>query len=213
MKRLTKISLTVAISGMVMLFKGSSPLVTTAIAQSQNTPQQQPAESTRDAPPALRAHEIGAHVQHLAVADARVRRHRPRRPGRAAMAGQNRLRVPTSGVGARRSARRGCRTGLSAHDYAPKRAMERFWRTSGRSVQPGSALWFSPGTRRAVPDLGAAVRQLPVSSRRSTECASSRRRRSASIGQGNVSSWPSLVSTAAEERGAIDIAPTRSAIG
>jgi len=51
MKRLTKISLTVAISGMVLLFKGSSPLVTTAIAQSQNTPQQQPAESTRDAPP------------------------------------------------------------------------------------------------------------------------------------------------------------------
>src|SRR4029078_13481424 len=51
MKRLTKISLTVAISGMVLLFKGSSPLVTTAIAQSQNTPQQQRTEPTRDAPP------------------------------------------------------------------------------------------------------------------------------------------------------------------
>ena len=51
MKRLTKAGLAVAIAGMVLLLKGSSPLVTTAIAQSQNNPQQQAEESTRDAPP------------------------------------------------------------------------------------------------------------------------------------------------------------------
>jgi len=51
MKRLTKVGLAVAIAGMVLLLKGSSPLVTTAIAQGQNNPQQQAQESTRDAPP------------------------------------------------------------------------------------------------------------------------------------------------------------------
>ena len=51
MKRLTKIGLAVAIAAMVLLLKESSPLVTTAIAQSQNNPQQQAEESTRDAPP------------------------------------------------------------------------------------------------------------------------------------------------------------------
>ena len=40
MKRLTKVGLAVAIAGMVLLLKGSSPLVTTAIAQGQNNPQQ-----------------------------------------------------------------------------------------------------------------------------------------------------------------------------
>ena len=48
MKRLTKTSLTVAILGMVLSLKGSSPFVTMAIAQSQ---QQKAEESTRDAPP------------------------------------------------------------------------------------------------------------------------------------------------------------------
>jgi uncharacterized repeat protein (TIGR01451 family) len=51
MKRLTKVGLAVAIAGIVLLLKGSSPLVTTAIAQGQNNPQQQAQESTRDAPP------------------------------------------------------------------------------------------------------------------------------------------------------------------
>src|SRR5262245_14979017 len=51
MKRLTKTGLTVAIVGTVLLLKGSSPFVTTAIAQSQAKPQQQTPESTRDAPP------------------------------------------------------------------------------------------------------------------------------------------------------------------
>ena len=51
MKRLTKVGLAVAIAGMVLLLKGSLPLVTTAIAQGQNNPQQQAQESTRDAPP------------------------------------------------------------------------------------------------------------------------------------------------------------------
>ena len=51
MKRLTKIGLAVAIAGLVLLLKESSPLVTTATAQTQNKAQQQPKESTRDAPP------------------------------------------------------------------------------------------------------------------------------------------------------------------
>ena len=51
MKRLTKVGLAVAIAGMVLLLKGSSPLVTMAIAQGQNNPQQKAEESTRDAPP------------------------------------------------------------------------------------------------------------------------------------------------------------------
>jgi len=51
MKRLTKVGLAVAIAGMVLLLKGSSPLVTTAIAQGQTNPQPQAQESTRDAPP------------------------------------------------------------------------------------------------------------------------------------------------------------------
>ena len=51
MKRLTKAGLTVAIAGLVLLLKGSSPLVTSAIAQNQNNPQQRAEESTRDAPP------------------------------------------------------------------------------------------------------------------------------------------------------------------
>jgi uncharacterized repeat protein (TIGR01451 family) len=51
MKRLTKVGLAVAIIGMILLLKGSSPLVTTAIAQGQANTQQQAKESTRDAPP------------------------------------------------------------------------------------------------------------------------------------------------------------------
>jgi uncharacterized repeat protein (TIGR01451 family) len=51
MKRLTRVGLAVAIAGMILLLKGSSPLVTTAIAQGQNNPQQRAQESTRDAPP------------------------------------------------------------------------------------------------------------------------------------------------------------------
>ena len=51
MKRLTTVGLAVAIGGLVFLFKGSSPLVTMAIAQGQNNPQRQAEESTRDAPP------------------------------------------------------------------------------------------------------------------------------------------------------------------
>jgi uncharacterized repeat protein (TIGR01451 family) len=53
MKRLTKAGLAVLIAGLVLLLKGSSPLVTTATAQTQNKAQQQPKESTRDAPPDL----------------------------------------------------------------------------------------------------------------------------------------------------------------
>src|SRR5215471_2288438 len=51
MKRLTKTGLAVTIAGTVLLLRGSSPLVTTAIAQSQNNPRQKGEESTRDAPP------------------------------------------------------------------------------------------------------------------------------------------------------------------
>ena len=51
MKRLTKIGLTVAIVGILLSLKGSSPFVTTAVAQSQSNPQQKAEESTRDAPP------------------------------------------------------------------------------------------------------------------------------------------------------------------
>src|SRR5262245_33876642 len=51
MKRLTKTSLAVTIAGMILLLKGSSPLVTTANAQGQNNPRQKAEESTRDAPP------------------------------------------------------------------------------------------------------------------------------------------------------------------
>src|SRR5581483_8642906 len=51
MERLTKAGLAVAIAGMALLLKGSSPFVTTAIAQGQNNPQQKAEESTRDAPP------------------------------------------------------------------------------------------------------------------------------------------------------------------
>ena len=51
MKRLTKVGLTVAIVGILLSLKGSSPFVTTAIAQSQSNPQQKAEESTRDAPP------------------------------------------------------------------------------------------------------------------------------------------------------------------
>ena len=51
MKRLTQAGLAVLIAGLVLLLKGSSPLVTTATAQTQNKAQQQAKESTRDAPP------------------------------------------------------------------------------------------------------------------------------------------------------------------
>jgi len=51
MKRLTKTGLALTIAGTVLLLRGSSPLVTTAIAQSQNNPRQKGEESTRDAPP------------------------------------------------------------------------------------------------------------------------------------------------------------------
>jgi hypothetical protein len=51
MKRLTKVGLAIAIAGMILLLKGSSPLVTTAIAQGQNSQQRRAQESTRDAPP------------------------------------------------------------------------------------------------------------------------------------------------------------------
>ena len=53
MKRLTQAGLAVLIAGLVLLLKGSSPLVTTATAQTQNKAQQQEKESTRDAPPDL----------------------------------------------------------------------------------------------------------------------------------------------------------------
>lgn len=51
MTRLTKAGLALLIAGLVCLLKGSSPLVTTAIAQGRNNAQQQARESTRDAPP------------------------------------------------------------------------------------------------------------------------------------------------------------------
>ena len=51
MKKLTQAGLAVLIAGLVLLLKGSSPLVTTATAQTQNKAQQQAKESTRDAPP------------------------------------------------------------------------------------------------------------------------------------------------------------------
>jgi uncharacterized repeat protein (TIGR01451 family) len=51
MKRLTNAGLTVAIAGTLLLFKGSSPFVTTAIAQTQSNARQKGQESTRDAPP------------------------------------------------------------------------------------------------------------------------------------------------------------------
>ena len=53
MKRLTQVGLAVLIAGLVLLLKGSSPLVTTATAQTQNKAHQQAEESTRDAPPDL----------------------------------------------------------------------------------------------------------------------------------------------------------------
>jgi uncharacterized repeat protein (TIGR01451 family) len=53
MKRLTQAGLAILIAGLVLLLKGSSPLVTTATAQTQNKAQQQAKESTRDAPPDL----------------------------------------------------------------------------------------------------------------------------------------------------------------
>ena len=51
MKKLTQAGLAVLIAGLVLLLKGSSPLVTTATAQTQNKAQPQAKESTRDAPP------------------------------------------------------------------------------------------------------------------------------------------------------------------
>jgi hypothetical protein len=51
MKRLTQVGLAVLIAGLVLLLKGSSPLVTTATAQTQNRAQQRAEESARSAPP------------------------------------------------------------------------------------------------------------------------------------------------------------------
>ena len=51
MTRLTKAGLALFIAGLVCVLRGSSPLVTTAIAQGRNNAQQQARESTRDAPP------------------------------------------------------------------------------------------------------------------------------------------------------------------
>ena len=53
MKRLTQVGSAVLIAGLVLLLKGSSPLATTATAQTQNKAHQQAEESTRDAPPDL----------------------------------------------------------------------------------------------------------------------------------------------------------------
>ena len=53
MKRLTRTSLIVAIAGVLFSLRGSSPFVTTAIAQTQSKRQQKAEESTRDAPPDL----------------------------------------------------------------------------------------------------------------------------------------------------------------
>jgi hypothetical protein len=51
MTRLTKVGLALLIADLVCLLKGSSPLVTTVIAQGRNNAQQRAQESTRDAPP------------------------------------------------------------------------------------------------------------------------------------------------------------------
>jgi len=53
MMRLTQLGLAILIAGLVLLLKGSSPLVTAAIAKTQNNAQGQAADpqSTRDAPP------------------------------------------------------------------------------------------------------------------------------------------------------------------
>jgi hypothetical protein len=51
MIRLRQVGLALLIAGLVLLQKGSSPLVTTAAAQGQNNAKQQAQESTRDAPP------------------------------------------------------------------------------------------------------------------------------------------------------------------
>jgi hypothetical protein len=53
MKRLTQVGLAVLIAGFVLLLKGSSPLVTTATAQTQNKAQQQAEDLARSAPPDL----------------------------------------------------------------------------------------------------------------------------------------------------------------
>src|SRR5205807_3175327 len=53
MIRLTQLALAVLIAGLILLLKGSSPLVTTAAAKTRANAQEkaQDAESTRDAPP------------------------------------------------------------------------------------------------------------------------------------------------------------------
>jgi hypothetical protein len=51
MMRLTRLGLTLVIAGLILLLKGSSPLVATATAQGQNNAKQRAEESTRDAPP------------------------------------------------------------------------------------------------------------------------------------------------------------------
>ena len=51
MKKLTNAGLTLTIVGMLLLLKGSSPFVTTAMAQTQSNARQKGQESTRDAPP------------------------------------------------------------------------------------------------------------------------------------------------------------------
>ena len=51
MTRLRQVGLALLIAGLVLLQKGSSPLVTTAAAQGPNNAKQQAQESTRDAPP------------------------------------------------------------------------------------------------------------------------------------------------------------------
>src|SRR4051812_11186968 len=53
MQTLTQVGLAVLIAILALLLKGSSPLVTTATAQTQNKAHQQAEESTRDAPPDL----------------------------------------------------------------------------------------------------------------------------------------------------------------
>src|SRR5262249_4305232 len=54
MTRLTQAGLVLLITGLIFSLKGSSPLVTTANAQGQNTAKQKPNDSTRDAPPDTR---------------------------------------------------------------------------------------------------------------------------------------------------------------
>ena len=49
--RLTRLDLTLLIAVLILLLKGSSPLVATATAQGQNNAKQRAEESTRDAPP------------------------------------------------------------------------------------------------------------------------------------------------------------------